>query len=141
MRLRATLAGLLTVILLLLSSVASACEIRCNAARGLPECYASQAVGMQMPAAAGMQDDEDCCGAVSVWPSAPHGCQHQACSIEPALRSELAGMSAHLPPVATIESIDREGYKSSMRAHSIAGRGPPQLRAASPVSLHTTARV
>ena len=139
MRLRATLTNLLTVILLSLSSVVTACDAKCDLAQGSGACHQSTSGQMQMPAMAGMQN-EGCCGTSSTF-SAPHACQHHACAAQPALATEHFGFNAHVASSAMIVAFNPKALALGTMDQSIPVRGPPLFRTPSPVSLHTTLRV
>ncbi|MDQ2834944.1 MAG: hypothetical protein M3Y50_14630 [Acidobacteriota bacterium] len=137
MRMRATLTGLLTVILLSLSSIPSVCEVGCSLTQGKPDCHHSQPADVQMSAMAGMQAHTSCCGtATSASTSA--ACEHQACVTQPALTSERFHFIAPVAPTLTLALADIGKLQPLLLERSTPVRGPPRFPKHSPVSLHTT---
>ena len=139
MRFRATFTSLLTVLLLSLSSVASACEIKCDLARVGPSCHEARATEGQMQAMAGMDRQASAHSAVLV--SAPRSCQHRVCANQPALLGERNGFIPHFAPSMAAVLPAFLSFAPAAVDLSIPVRGPPSFRADSPVSLHTTLRV
>ena len=148
MRFRATLASLLTVMMLSLSPAAANCEIRCDlesAKSAAPSCHeaAHQAEAQQetMPGMAGMEHHtagDHIAADVSaiVWQLAH--CAHHVCAQAPALLMERSAVVGHAPAGCAATCANPLGFASDPTIGSFFGRGPPPYRRATPVSLHTT---
>ena len=140
MRFRATLTSFLTVILLSLSSVASACEIKCDLAKMGPSCHEARSTPGRMPKMAGMEQPQvskDSAASAST----AHHCQHQVCATQPALLVERNGVIAYATPSVAAVIPHFLLLAPAALDRSIPVRGPPPFRTDSPVSLHTTLRV
>ena len=158
MRFRAIWAGLLAVLLLSLSPAASACEIQCDLAHGLPSCHGkavapqhqrshtspAEMAGMTM--AAVTREPTQHLGASEHDASfAPAACQHRVCA-EPAMLMKDEGaqsIQVTLNPQA-IHLIATLLW-SAATGTGVSARGAPTLSPShlrsTPVSLHTTLRV
>lgn len=151
MRFRATIASLLTVILLSFSFVASACETRCDLKSVLPSCHSGSqnAQAHAQPTMASMPSMEHT-EANSTGQATIHlavvqvsqVCEHSVCVQQPALLSnDNAVALTHLLP-----SFVAVAYVAAwmMDAPEMAWRpvvGSTLARSSSPVALHTTLRV
>ncbi|MDP9049940.1 MAG: hypothetical protein M3O31_04340, partial [Acidobacteriota bacterium] len=94
MRLRPALTSLLMAILLSLSSIASACEIKCDIMSSPgPTCCEKQGVN-QMPAVVGMMPQHSCCGRSVNFSTT--SCHRETFANPPALLFEVGGIAAHL---------------------------------------------
>lgn len=137
MRVRTTLTTLLIVMFLSLSSMASACDVKCALAQGAPACHDTKTGGSAMPPMAGMSGDHVCSkNAASVVKQ--HPCLHQVCAVQSALASEYVRLDAHLASVAIISPAQIGRFAHLNGLVLIPVRGPPDLPRVSPVSLHTT---
>ncbi len=136
--LRATLTSLLTLVLLALSSVACACEIKCDMSMSGSSCGETQGLKQDMAAVASMKLQHACCGR-SINFSTP-SCHHEASANQPALLNERVNASYSNASTAVVVSAVSLVEGTALTA-SIPVRGPPRFRPASPVSLHTTLRV
>ena len=155
MRLRATLAGLLAVVLLSLSAAAAACEARCDLASASAPCHGEagqsrpqQAQGKQVempgmsmvsmacqPARQASSSDKARCTL-----AAPSACRH-VCAGQPVLLKAsgvlfVQGLYSH--PAFTVVAALLWPVTPATR---ISGRGSPPFRTSTPVSLHTILRV
>ena len=158
MRFRAIWAGLLAVLLLSLSPAASACEIKCDLAHGMPSCHGKAvAPGLQRshtsPAEmAGMKmadvsrEPTQHLGASEHDASfAPAACHHRVCAQSPMLMEDEGAQSAQvtLNPQA-VHLIVTSLWSASPGMCISARRAPPLFPShvrSTPVSLHTTLRV
>lgn len=141
---RATLAGLLTVMLLSLSPLASACEMKCELASMGASWHGASAemANMQLP---GMQHQ-----GVAEKPSTDSGtvllptssaCSQHICADHPVLRK---GESVGTAPSAGSRLAFVVVYALSLPAVPqgfVLSRAAPLIFTPSPVSLHTTLRV
>lgn len=146
MQFRATLASVMTVILLSISSAASKCEIKCEFATAVQSCHGGgvqaqaheQMAGMPgMAPKASPEQGKQTTALVATAPS----CKAHACAQPPALFSEQKAVAAHV-------SLSTEAVFSSpllfVPEPAMAGfssRGPPNLQLATPITLHTTHQV
>ena len=156
MKLRATLVGILTAILLSLSSAASACELRCDLARVGAPCHgqafaspeqhgpamSSEMPGMAMTSmqqkheAAALRVSGDAARVVS-----PDACKHAVCSEKPLLLKDettlLLQKTLSYQVVALVAALL---WPKALSAF-FAARGAPPLPPHTLVSLHTALRV
>ena len=146
MRFRATLASLLTVILLSLAPFASKCEIQCDLASRGPSCHGSSVqahgkqqmagmAGMEQKAPPGLGDQ------VPTLIAAAPACHTHACALQPAVFSEQKSVVAHVSVSAEAVFFDSLQFAPEPAIAGFSSRGPPSLRPATPVSLRTTLRV
>lgn len=126
--------SVLAVLLLLLSSLASACELQCNLARAGRCCAPHEA----MKAMPGMEQGPGV-AATLVLPDAVSCLQH-VCSTSPALPAER---SVAVAPSLSFEAVKADQAFPVIReaVSSAFLRGPPRLPLVSPVSLHILSQV
>ena len=146
MRLRATCAGLLTLVLLCFSSASTACETRCEIKGAKPGCHEREALSFERQRMSGMADTAmlgmDASTAAPdaiVVPSptcAQHGCVHDA-----AVLSDEGARAADLRPHTGTAKPSPEIMPAAARQTRPASRRSPPLQQASPVRLRTTLRV
>lgn len=148
MRFRATLASVLTVILLSISPAASNCEIECDLASLAPSCHGSKgAIRAQhgsMPAMAGMTHNAAAESSLAETPAVvaqAATCRTHDCFQQPSLFVEktiaVAQSSSSLGSVIPVELL----FVPEPSVTKFLGRGPPPYRPSTPVSLRTTLRV
>lgn len=154
MELRATLAALLAVVLLSLSSAASTCELRCDLANVGAPCHGNapasgqdrgHAMSSEMPGmrmAAVPQEHGAGLGAVdhAITVAVPDTCNHPVCPEKPVLLKDESGRLARIPlsyhVVALLATL-----LWSKAPTVFSARGAPPVATSTPVSLHTTLRV
>lgn len=152
MRLRATLASFLTLILVSLPSVAANCEIKCGLAQTLPSCHTSgvqakagqQAQAQeQMANMPGMEHmgaaDQDSEALVSVVTALD--CRAHVCAQQPAFFSEQKAVVAHASVSTEAVFFDSFQFAPELLNTEVSSRGPPLLHPSTPITLHTTLRV
>ena len=139
MRLGATWTNLFTLMLLSLSSVASACDIRCDMAVADAGCTQTQSVDQPVPAMASMVSHQACCQR-TVSLSLP-SCHHGASAHQPALLSEPIRIAAHATDNPAAVGPGHVPIASLDATAPTPVRGPPRFRTVSPISLHTILRV
>lgn len=145
MRFRATLASLLTVMLLSFSCLASTCEIKCDLKSVLPGCDGTSMHAEKqhhpMPAMAGMDrhsPSEVVTPSSEALASSSQSCAHHVCAQSPALLSEQKAVIAHVLISAGGPVSEPPAVSSQEAIGAQLVRGPPPFRLATPVSLHTT---
>ena len=148
MRLRATLASILTVILLSISSTALSCEIKCDFASLAPSCHGSRASLRaqhgSMPAMAGMTHDAvpESAGVKTptvVAQDAP--CRIHDCIQQPTSLVERRAAVALSPSIPGPVTPSGSRFVPEPALTELLGPGPPPCRPSTPVTLSTTLRV
>lgn len=129
--------SMLAVVLLLLSSLAYACELQCNLARA-GQCCVSRGSHGSMKAMPGMEPVIGA-GATLASPQTV-SCLHHVCPTVPALPAERSVAVAPSPSLQAIQTdlvfpVNRETASSDFL------RGPPRLPLVSLVSLHILSQV
>lgn len=146
MRLRATLASLLTAVLLSVSSAASNCEITCDLAKTSPSCHGSAVHGHLLQQMAGMPGMEHKASSErgnegpALVATAP-ACPTHACTQQPAVFIEQKAAVAHVPLSTDAALLDSFQLLPEPLLTGLPSRGPPHFRPARPVSLSTTLRI
>lgn len=146
MRFRATLASSMTVILLLISSAAAKCEIKCELAKTLPRCHGGGVKAQahqqtaEMPGMEHKASPEQGKDAVALVATAPV-CKVHACAQQPAVFGEQKAVVAHVLLSTGAVFFDSLHFATGPATEGSSSRGPPHLRPATPISLHTTLRV
>lgn len=148
MRFRGILAGLLTALLLSLSTNASVCQVRCGLGSIAPSCHTAAPHPQNhdtMPPMEGMdgmphQDGARSSAETKAVLLANSACTTHVCSQLPAKVSELKALSHTLVSVAAVSHTTLQFPPEPSRTN-LAPRGPPDLRQTTPVSLRTTLRV
>ena len=146
MRLRETLASLLTMLLLSLSIAASNCEVTCELSAARSTCHSAQhftpSQHSPMPDMAGMKQNPAFHSGVSSarnpeLVSPLRACVRHTCSQQPALPVKHQA-TTRVP--ARIESSTPQASQDvpEVIPGSLSSRGPPQFRPETPVDLHTT---
>jgi len=143
-------ASMLTVMLLSISFVASACEVQCDLKAVGPDCHiashqAPSQPKQQMPPMAGMDHSatpENVTTAIEPTIAVmSQACDHQVCAQDPALlgneKATVAYAAPHFQTVVLIASI----LMPTVSRESFLVCGSPPLRSSSPIALHTTLRV
>ena len=131
MHVRRTLTALLIVMFLSLSSMASACDVKCALAQGAPACHDSRAVSPAMPPMAGMTSEHVCCDrAFSVITA--HSCSHQVCASQAAIAGESFRLDAHFATVAAVIHADTGRFAHLATLVLIPVRGPQLCRGSLP---------
>ena len=148
MRLRATLAGMLIVMLVAFSSAASACEIKCGFFMSASGCHAASespaARGTYMAEMPGMDSVDIMTQNVSTERAAvsdSHKCRHTACNQQPGLVRDQKVSVVSAPTGIALLTLDPPRIVLDPATGGIPVRGPPLRQVDSPVSLHTTIRV
>lgn len=136
---RVTLTSLLTVILLSLSSGASACEIQCDMSRSGSSCGETQAVNEQMTAMASTMAGHACCGRSTN--ISTHSCNHLVFANQPAVLSKRVSIAVYSNCSLAVAVPEPPVVATFPLTASVWLRGPPRFLPKSPVSLHTTLRV
>ena len=148
MRFRATLASLLTVILLSVLSVTLSCEIKCDVATLTPSCHGSESVLQtqhdsmgDMPGMAQSSATSSSVAEVPVVVAQAPICRTHDCVQQPSLLVEQRVVIAHGPSM--LEAVVPAGLHFVLEPTltEFLGRGPPPYRPATPVSLRTTLRI
>lgn len=151
MRLRATLASFLTLILVSLPAVAANCEIKCGLAQALPSCHdrvqakaGQQAQAqVQMAGMSGMAhrtaSDQNSQALVSVVNALD--CKVHVCTQQPSFFSEQKAVVAHASVSTDAVLFDAFQVAPELLNTEVSPRGPPLLRPSTPITLHTTLRI
>lgn len=145
MKFRATWAGVLTAIMLCVSSAASSCEAKCNLGGLRPACHsdaakAAQAADMDSGMCHGSaRSRSDAAPAYSV--SRLSSCSHHVCAEQPATLTDQRSPVTHLLLLAAAGSVSAQKIEPEPLARSFAGRGPPPYHPPSLVDLHIIQRV
>jgi hypothetical protein len=145
MNFRATSAGVVTAIMLFVSSAASICEAKCEVG-GLRPARHSEAAS---PHTDGAQMGPGMChgdaGAKSstvptmeVSLSSP--CSHHVCAQQPATLTDQRSAIAHVPVPLGMAHVNAH-FEPERLVVALAGRGPPSFRHSTPVDLHIIQRV
>lgn len=148
MRFRATLASVLTVILLSISSAASNCEIKCDLGSLAPSCHGSKAPLRaqhgSMPAMDVMTHDAAGESSVTETPTVvaqAATCRTHDCFQQPSLFVEQKIAVAQSPSsLGSVIPVELQ-FVPEPAVTEFLGRGPPPYRPSTPVSLRTTLRV
>lgn len=149
MRFRATLASLLTVILLSFSSDASACEIRCDRASLGVSCHAGMKHSPQqrstsmssMPEMDASPAGEEADPGPAIASAVAQSCSHHVCAPQPVLLNAQTRAFTNTDlshQVSLLFALPQEYVAPS---GILPVRGPPPIHRASPVSLRTTLRI
>lgn len=144
MRLRATLASLLTVILLSISPATSNCEIKCDIAKTQPSCHSSSVQAhRQMAGMPGMEQNAslDFQNEFSALIATAPVCRTHACAQQPAVFSEQKAVFANISVATEMVFSDFAQFAHEPVIATFYVRGPPHYRPSTPVSLRTTLRV
>ena len=146
MRFRATLASLLTVILLSFAPLASKCEIQCDLAGMGPSCHDSSNKAHEMQQMAPMPGMEqkaspELSNHVSSILVALPACHTHVCVQQPAVFSQQKAVLAHVSISSQAGFFDLLQFAPEPANAGFSSRGPPDLRPATPVSLRTTLRI
>jgi hypothetical protein len=146
MKFRGTWAGVLTAMMLFVSSAAASCEVKCDIGGLLHGCH-SEAASRQANDAhttsgmchgmAGSESGADSALAVS----SSSLCSHHVCAQQPATLTDQRSVLAHVPVLSGVVHWNVQHFEFELLASSFAGRGPPHFRPSSPVELHTIQRV
>jgi hypothetical protein len=139
MRFRATLTSLLAVVILSLSSVASACDVNCDRSLSRSRCPDAQGGNQQTASMAAMRSPHACCeGPIN---SSALSCRQQPVASQPALLFDPVdvavqpnGNTAAVIPVPSLVVALALNASSPLR-------GPPRFRPCSPVFFLTPLRV
>ncbi len=146
MKFRATWAGVLTAIMLFVSSAASSCEAKCDLGGLRPSCHSqspsSQAHESHM--GSGMchgraRSESGAAAATIVSLSSP--CSHHVCAQQPATLTDQWSALAHVPVLSGVVHLNAQHFELEPLVSTFASRGPPSFRPSSPVDLHTIQRV
>lgn len=148
MRLRATWATLLTVMMLSLSVVASACEIQCGLKSASPGCHgrsrqSPSQQGKEMPAMADMGHAaiDDAAASHPAIVVQPPACSHRLCMQEPAFSTNRDELAVHAICSVQVAALIEATVIPAVPGRSHSVPGAPHLRISCPVALHTTLRV
>ncbi len=151
MRLRATIASFLTLILVSLPAVAANCEIKCGLAQALSSCHdgVQAKAGQQAQAQERMADmpgmahrtasDRNSQALVSVVNAL--NCEVHVCAQQPSFFSEQKAVVAHASVSTDAVLFDAFQVAPELQHTEVSPRGPPLLRPSTPITLHTTLRV
>ncbi len=141
MRFRATLASVLTVMMLSFSSFASNCEVRCDLKSVVGTCHGAPHTGQHdaMSAMAGMNHAKakPDTGAGPAFASPSADCRHHVCAQQPVLNEQQAALTHIVVSVGLVPPVSLQFASDPVFEVSFA-RGPPPFSPATPVSLHTT---
>lgn len=147
MRFRATLAGLMTAVLLFLSPAVAYCEIKCELAETLPSCHSSSPVRPEvqqdMPDMPGMERQVSSAheSGDRVLRANAASCEDHTClQPTPILRSNRI-LAAPILPSAQAAFHDVFEFEPEPLCLGLLPRGPPQLNRATPITFRTTLRV
>ena len=148
MRLRATLAGMLIVMLVASSSAASACEIRCGFFMSASGCHAGSEPSVAqrtymatMPGMDGVDIMAQNAPMERVAVSDSHRCRHAVCAQQPGFVRDQKVSVVPTPTGVALLILNPPRLVLDPAAGGLPVRGPPSRQANSPVSLHTTIRV
>ncbi len=145
MKFRTAWAGVLTAVMLFVSSAASPCEARCDLGGLRPVCHsvAASPQGPKAPMSSGMchgnPRPENGARALAISWSSP--CSHHICAQQPAT---LTNPHAAIAPVLILSRVahgNAQHFEADLLVGTSANRGPPFFRPPSPVDLHITLRV
>lgn len=151
MHMKRTLAAVLTVLLLSLSGTSSMCQLNCRLHMHMaerPSAPDSSDKTHDDSSNADMAGMGDCgmqkasANSSAVLRGITAHCQHQACTVQPAIPNEQHTSSA----IGSIGSTpyvvpDMPSFMESALMQAVPVRGPPPFRPLSPIGLHTTLRV
>lgn len=147
MRLRATWASLLTVMLLSLAPAASQCEIKCDLASMGPSCHSSriqaQGTQQQMAGMPGMEQKASSSVEDQIPTSVVNApaCHTHACAQQPAVFIEQKAAIAHVSVSTGAVFFEPLQFAPESANAGFSSRGPPLFQLATPVSFRTTLRV
>ena len=149
MRMQKQLAMILTVLLLSISCLSSACQMSCDLHSRMAICH-RESVSLSKATQTSSEDEmvgmKDCgmrkasTGSSDVLSSGASDCAHQVCAESPAIPEPAASFSAHLAPIHVIVVALLFGVAPAMEPSFSRPETPPFIPL-SPVALHTTLRV
>ncbi len=146
MKFRSTWAGVLTAIMLFVSSAASSCEAKCDIGGLRPACHSDAASPQAHEAHMGSgmchgtaTSESGTASALTVSLSSP--CSHHVCAQQPATLTDQRSAIAHVPVLSGVAHLNAQHFESDALVSSFTSRGPPFYRPSSPVDLHTIQRV
>lgn len=142
MQFRGTLASLMTVILLSLSSFAANCAIRCDLQSAVGSCHGASHGGQQgtMQPMAGM-DHSAVMPPTAAFPAvSPNSadCRHHVCAQQLVVMNEQQAALTHVTVDRGLTAPDPARLASQPDVEVLFDRGPPRFCRATPISLHTT---
>ncbi len=146
MKFRATWAGVLTAIMLFVSSAASSCEAKCDLGGLRPACHSEAASPQAHEAHMGsgkchgrVRSKSGAAPALAVsWSSS---CSHRVCAQQPATLTDQRSAIAHVPVLSALAHLNLKHFERVSFGSIFASRGPPSFRPTSLLELHIIQRV